>query len=55
MIIEMIVTEIETNDYENIGFVCNYGKHRSVGWAELLRKLYFPESSIKHHNLKVYI
>jgi len=52
MIIEMIVTEIETNDYEKIGFVCNYGKHRSVGWAELLKKLYFPESSIEHHNLK---
>lgn len=34
--------------YENIGIICNYGKHRSVAWAELLKKLYYPKSNIKH-------
>ena len=52
-IIEMIITEIETNNYKKISFVCNYGKYKSVGWAELLKKLYYNNSIIKHNNLKV--
>ena len=51
LIIEMILNEIEVNNYKKIGFVCNYGKHRSVGWAELIKKLYYNESIIKHNNL----
>jgi RNase adaptor protein for sRNA GlmZ degradation len=51
LIIEMILSEIEVNDYKKIGFVCNYGKHRSVGWAELIKKLYYNESIITHNNL----
>jgi len=51
IIIEMIVTEIETNDYQKIGIICNYGKHRSVGWAELLKKLYYPKSVINHKGI----
>ena len=50
-IMKDIVSEIELNDYKKIGFVCNYGKHRSVGWAELIKKLYYNESIIKHNNL----
>ena len=51
LIIEMIITEIETNEYQNIGLICNYGKHRSVGWAELLKKLYYPKSVINHKGI----
>lgn len=51
LIIEMILNEIELNNYKKIGFVCNYGKHRSVGWAELIKKLYYNESIITHNNL----
>jgi len=51
LIIEMIITEIETNDTQNIGLICNYGKHRSVGWAELLKKLYYPKSVINHKGI----
>ena len=51
IILEMIVTEIETNDYKRIGIICNYGKHRSVGFAELLKNLYYPKSVINHKGL----
>lgn len=48
LIIEKIITEIETNNPQSIGIYCNYGKHRSVGWAELLKKLYYNNSVVKH-------
>jgi RNase adaptor protein for sRNA GlmZ degradation len=32
----------------DIAFICNHGKHRSVGWAELLKKIYYKKSIIKH-------
>ena len=51
MIMEMIIDEIETNNYNKIGFICNYGKRRSVGWAECIKKLYYNHSSIKHMNI----
>ena len=51
MIMEMIIDEIETNNYNKIGFICNYGKHRSVGWAECIKKLYYNQSFIKHMNI----
>ena len=51
IIIEMMLTEIETNDYQKIGIICNYGKHRSVGFAELLKKLYYPKSVINHRGI----
>ena len=51
LIIEKIIIEIETNNPKTIGIYCNYGKHRSVGWAELLKKLYYNKSLIKHIGL----
>ena len=48
LIMEKIITEIETNNPQSIGIYCNYGKHRSVGWAELLKKLYYNNSVVKH-------
>ena len=48
LIMEKIITEIETNNPRSIGIYCNYGKHRSVGWAELLKKLYYNNSVVKH-------
>ena len=47
-IIEKIVDIIETENPKDIGFICNHGKHRSVGWAELLKKLYYKHAKIKH-------
>ena len=51
IIIEMILTHIETNDTHKIGIICNYGKHRSVGWTELLKKLYYPKAIINHKGI----
>jgi len=47
-LIETIVDNIETIKPKNIGFICNHGKHRSVGWAELVKKLYYKNALIKH-------
>ncbi len=47
-LVERIVKIIETGDLNCISFVCAHGKHRSVGWAEIIKKYYYPKSSIKH-------
>ena len=46
-LLHKIIEEIETNNSIEISFFCNHGKHRSVGWAEILKK-YYPNSIIKH-------
>jgi RNase adaptor protein for sRNA GlmZ degradation len=47
-LIKKIIEEIETNNSTEISFFCNHGKHRSVGWVEILKKYYYPNSIIKH-------
>lgn len=47
---EMLVDCILDNIYDvkTIAFVCNHGKHRSVGWAEIIKEYYCVEANIKH-------
>ena len=47
-LITKIIEEIETNNSREISFFCNHGKHRSVGWVEIIKKYYYPNSIIKH-------
>ena len=47
-IMERIITEIEDKQPRTVGIFCNYGKHRSVGWVELIKKLYYPNSTCVH-------
>jgi RNase adaptor protein for sRNA GlmZ degradation len=47
-LLQKIIEEIETNNPTEISFFCNHGKHRSVGWTEILKKYYYPNSIIKH-------
>ena len=47
-LLHKIIEEIETNNPREISFFCNHGKHRSVGWCEILKKYYYPNSIIKH-------
>ena len=47
-IMERILNEIKDKQPKTIGIFCNYGKHRSVGWAELIKKLYCPKSTCVH-------
>jgi len=51
LIIERIVTLIEEKKPSTVGIFCNYGKHRSVGWVELLKGLYYPKSTCIHEGL----
>ena len=48
-LLHKIIEEIETNNSREISFFCNHGKHRSVGWTEILKKYYYPKSIIKHN------
>ena len=50
-LIEKIVSLVEINKPIKIGFFCNHGKHRSVGWAEIIKKYYYPNSKVKHLTL----
>ena len=53
-ILKSILKHIELNEYNKIGFICDYGKIVSVGFAELLKKEYYQNSIVQHNNLKVY-
>jgi RNase adaptor protein for sRNA GlmZ degradation len=50
LLIEKIINQIENNNLKEISFVCNHGKHRSVGFAEILKKYYYINSIICHYN-----
>ena len=51
LIMERIITLIEEKKPTTVGIFCNYGKHRSVGWAELLKKIYYPSSTCIHEGI----
>ena len=46
--IDNVIRHIEINNLNSISFLCNYGKHRSVGFAEILKKYYYTNSIVKH-------
>ena len=54
ILIENIINEIEKDNLNTISFVCNHGKHRSVGWAEILKKYYYKFSKVVHIKFKNY-
>ena len=47
-LIDKVVSVIEQDNPMSIGFFCNHGKHRSVGWAELIKKYYYNKAKVKH-------
>lgn len=47
-LIETVLKYIEIENSKKIAFICNHGKHRSVGWAELLQKLFYKKAIVKH-------
>ena len=51
LIMERIITLIEEKKPQTVGIFCNYGKHRSVGWAELLKQIYYPSSTCIHEGI----
>ncbi len=46
------VNKIEQDNLNNISINCAKGKHRSVSFAEILAKYYYPNSTVIHPNLK---
>jgi len=48
ILMEQICDEIENNDLNCISFVCNHGKHRSVGFAEIIHKYYYSKAQLVH-------
>ena len=47
-IMEKLVTTIEEKNPKKIGIFCNHGKHRSVCFAELLKKYVYMKAKVKH-------
>ena len=47
-LIGIILTHTETENPKKIAFICNHGKHRCVGWAEILQKLIYNKAIVKH-------
>ena len=47
-LLDDVVTEIENDNPKKVAFICNYGKHRSVGWAEIIKKYIYPNAKVKH-------
>jgi len=45
------IEAIETHNPQRIGIYCKNGKHRSVGFAELLRRYMYPNAIVLHHCL----
>ena len=49
---ETIVDTVNEQKPSEIGFICSYGKHRSVGWAYIMRKYFFKTSVIHNYTLR---
>ena len=47
-----IVTTVNEMKPREIGFICSYGKHLSVGWAYIMRKYIFKKSVIHNYTLR---
>ena len=50
-LIDIIITEIDREEPNSVAFICNHGKHRSVGWAEIVRNYLYVSAQLKHLNL----
>ena len=49
MLVDCILDDM--TDVKTIAFVCNHGKHRSVGWAEIIKQHYYVDATIKHEDI----
>ena len=43
-----IIMLIENEKARSVSFICAWGKHRSVAFAEILKKMYYPRSTTEH-------
>ena len=47
LLIDRVLNEINKHNAKSITFICAHGKHRSVGWACIIKHI-FPLSTITH-------
>lgn len=49
---EPVIQTIETQqDITSVAFVCSWGKHRSMAFAEMLKYDFYPRSKLRHARL----
>jgi len=46
--ISMVVAKVEHSQLNAISINCTKGRHRSVAAAEILKRIYYPEATVKH-------
>ena len=46
-----VVASIERQQPAAVSFMCTWGRHRSVAWAEILKRDYYPRATVKHLRL----
>lgn len=46
--ISMVCAKVEFSNLNTISINCTKGRHRSVAAAEILRRVYYPEATVKH-------
>lgn len=51
-LLTLIIQEIETRQPKSIAFICNHGKHRSVGWSQIMKTYFFKNSLVSHLHLQ---
>ena len=51
-LVETILNTVNEEKPHEIGFICNFGKHRSVGWANIMHEYFYKRSVIHHYTLK---
>ena len=51
-LLTQVIEEIETRQPESIAFICNHGKHRSVGWSQIMKTYFFKNSLVSHLHLQ---
>lgn len=42
-----VIQAIERANPQAVSFVCSWGKHRSMAWAEILKADYYPRARVK--------
>lgn len=50
-LMNLVVDRVKETAAASVGFVCHWGKHRSLAFAELLKEECYPRSKLKHARL----
>mmetsp|Transcript_46053 Transcript_46053/g.76117 ORF Transcript_46053/g.76117 Transcript_46053/m.76117 type:complete len:105 (-) Transcript_46053:79-393(-) len=51
-LMQAVVTSIERDAPSSVAFMCAWGKHRSMAWAEMLKAEHYPMARVRHVRLE---